>query len=281
QDRARAAPRRRARGQLPDAGLRRGGEAVDRQARRRRRGRAHRRRYVRTLDVCPHPHGHARHHRLARHALGPPRLAPRLLEEPPHHRDESRHDPRASAGARPRRGRTSHPGDRPGICAEGRAGGRAAHPRPQEQGQSPPRPVTLAGLLERATLRQPRAGAVVDGATRLTYAELDTRTASVGRGLSALGVGRGDRVLLVLKNRAEHVLAYWALQRIAAVATPVNFRLAAGELAYLLADSGARVVVFEAATAAAVLPAVRGHRARSLVEVVPAGEKGDIIPPLA
>jgi 2-furoate---CoA ligase len=127
--------------------------------------------------------------------------------------------------------------------------------------------VTLAGLLERATLRQPRAEAVVDGATRLTYAELDAQTASIAHGLSALGVGRGDRVLLVLKNRLEHVLVYWALQRIAAVATPVNFRLAAGELGYLLADSGARVVVFEAATAAPVLEAVRGHGGVSLVYV--------------
>jgi len=136
--------------------------------------------------------------------------------------------------------------------------------------------VTLAGLLERATLRQPRAEAVVDGATRLTYAELDTRTASIGHGLGALGVGRGDRVLLVLENRVEHVLAYWALQRIAAVATPVNFRLTAGEMAYLLADSGARVVVFEAATAAAVLEAVRGQRDVSLVYVGDAAPSGAV-----
>ena len=73
--------------------------------------------------------------------------------------------------------------------------------------------MTLAGLLERATLRRPRAEAVVDGATRLTYAELDARTAALSRRLGGLGVGRGDRVLLVLKNRVEHVLAYWALQR--------------------------------------------------------------------
>ena len=119
--------------------------------------------------------------------------------------------------------------------------------------------MTLAGLLERATLRQPRAEAVVDGAARLTYDELDARTAALGGGLADLGVGRGDRVLLVLKNRVEHVLAYWALQRIAAVATPVNFRLAAGEIDYLLADSGARMVIFEAATAAPVLEAVRGR----------------------
>src|SRR5262249_24724496 len=51
------------------------------------------------------------------------------------------------------------------------------------------------------------------------------------------------------------VLAYWALQGIAGVAVPVNFRLAARELAYVLEDSGARVAVFEPATAAAGLGA--------------------------
>src|SRR5436309_2870867 len=271
-ERVRAAARRRARGQLPHARLRRRGEAVDRQARRGRRRRAHRRRHVRTLDVRADSDGHARHHRLPRHALGAPRPAPRLLEEPPYRRDE----PRAPAGPRPRRGRTSRARHRPGVCAEGHACRRAARARSQEQGQSPPRPVTLAGLLERATLRQPRAEALVDGAARLTYDELDARTAALGGGLADLGVGRGDRVLLVLKNRVEHVLAYWALQRIAAVATPVNFRLAAGEIDYLLADSGARLVIFEAATAAPVLEAVRGRGNVTLVYVGAAEPPGAV-----
>jgi 2-furoate---CoA ligase len=119
--------------------------------------------------------------------------------------------------------------------------------------------VTLADLLQRAALRHPGAEAVVDGPVRLTYAELDRRTAALGWGLARLGVGRGDRVLLVLRNRVEHVLAWWALQRIAAVAVPVNVRLAPAELAYVLQDSGARVVVFEEASAAAVREAARGR----------------------
>jgi len=134
----------------------------------------------------------------------------------------------------------------------------------------------LAGLLERAALRRPRAEAVIDGATRLTYAELDDQSAALGRGFSGLGVGRGDRVLIVLKNRVEHVLTYWALQRIAAVATPVNFRLAAGELAYLLRDSGARVVLFESATAPSVLEAARRHRDVTLVFVGDAEPAGTV-----
>jgi len=136
--------------------------------------------------------------------------------------------------------------------------------------------VTLAGLLERAALRRPRAEAVIDGATRLTYAELDDQSTALGRGFSGLGVGRGDRVLIVLKNRVEHVLTYWALQRIAAVATPVNFRLAAGELAYLLRDSGARVVLFESATAPSVLEAARRHRDVTLVFVGDAEPAGTV-----
>ena len=86
--------------------------------------------------------------------------------------------------------------------------------------------MTLAGLLDRAALRRPDADAVVDGARRLGYAELDARAGAVARGLARLGVGSGDRVLIALKNRLEHVLTYWALQRLGGVPTPVNFRFA-------------------------------------------------------
>lgn len=122
--------------------------------------------------------------------------------------------------------------------------------------------MTLADLLERAVLRRPQAEAVVDGTMRLTYADLDRHSAAVARGLAALGVGRRDRVLIALRNRVEHVLTYWACQRLAAVAVPVNFRLAAGEMAYLLDDSGAGVVLFEPTTAAAVLEASAGRDVR-------------------
>ncbi len=122
--------------------------------------------------------------------------------------------------------------------------------------------MTLARLLDRAALRRPEATAVVDGVERLTYAELSTRAHALGRGLAALGVARGDRVLITLKNRIEHVLAYWALQAIGGVPVPVNFRLAGGELRYVLGDSEARVLLFEPATAPAVLEATERWRGR-------------------
>jgi 2-furoate---CoA ligase len=136
--------------------------------------------------------------------------------------------------------------------------------------------LTLGALLERAALRRPEAEAVVDGARRLTYAELWTRAHSLGTGFRALGVSRGDRVLLVLRNRLEHVLAYWALQTIGGVPAPVNVRLAPGEIRYVLADSGARVVVAEPATAATVAEAAHGTGARLVALGAPTA--ADLLP---
>ena len=128
---------------------------------------------------------------------------------------------------------------------------------------------TLAQLLERAALRCPDADAVVDGPVRLTYGELHDHALTLGAALARLGVASGDRVLIALKNRWEHVLAYWALQTIGGAPAPVNFRLAARELRYVLDDCGARVALFEPATATAMLEAARDWRGR----LVFAGEK--------
>jgi 2-furoate---CoA ligase len=133
--------------------------------------------------------------------------------------------------------------------------------------------VTLARLLDRAARRHPEMPAVVDGAHRLTYADLASEAAVLGGGLARLGVAKGDRVLIALKNRLEHVLAYWALQTIGGVPTPVNFRLAARELSYVIEDCGARVALFEPATASAMLEATHGWQGRLIAvgEEAPAG----------
>ena len=128
--------------------------------------------------------------------------------------------------------------------------------------------MTLARLMELAAARQPAAEAVIDGARRLDYATLLAQAGRLGRALRRRGVGPGDRVLIALRNRLEHVLAYWALQLIAAVPTPVSFRAAAGEMRYMLEDCGARLVLFEADTA----PAVSAAAGRGLPLIFVGGE---------
>jgi 2-furoate---CoA ligase len=135
--------------------------------------------------------------------------------------------------------------------------------------------LTLAALLERAALRRPHAEAVVDGDRRLTYAELAARCRALAEGFRTLGVARRDRVVIVLRNRLEHVLAYWALQTLGGVPVPVNFRLAAGELRYVLHDSGARVALCETSTAAALAEAADGTALR-MVAVGEGGPRGAV-----
>jgi 2-furoate---CoA ligase len=134
--------------------------------------------------------------------------------------------------------------------------------------------VTLARLLELAALRRPDAEAVVDAGRRLTYAELHGRATALGLAFRDFGVARGDRVLIALRNRLEHVLAYWALQTIAAVPTPVNFRLSPAEMRYVLEDSGARLILFEPDTVSAVRWAADGRDVRLVfvgTDAAPAG----------
>ncbi len=77
----------------------------------------------------------------------------------------------------------------------------------------------------------------------LTYAELDERARRFAAFLAARGVGRGERVAILLPNLPEVALAYFGAIAAGAVAVPVNYRLSAPEVAYVLEDSGAAALV--------------------------------------
>ena len=96
-----------------------------------------------------------------------------------------------------------------------------------------------------AAERTPYADAVIDGGARLDYRSLQRVAATLAAGLSTLGVERGDRVAIVLKNRREAVELYWACQWLGAVFVPLSWRVAPADVAYCVADAGARLVVFE------------------------------------
>ncbi|MBO3677983.1 acyl-CoA synthetase [Streptomyces sp. NEAU-YJ-81] len=97
----------------------------------------------------------------------------------------------------------------------------------------------IADLLARTAARLPAKTAVVDGALRQTYAELDAVVSRTAGALAARGVAKGDRVVLLARNSHGFVVAYFALARLGAVSVPVNFMLTAPEVAYVLDHSGA------------------------------------------
>ncbi len=75
-----------------------------------------------------------------------------------------------------------------------------------------------------------------------TWQELQDRVERLAAALAARGVAAGDRVAMLMGNRPEYVEALLAANRLGAIGVPVNFRLAAGEIAYILENSGAKVL---------------------------------------
>ncbi len=92
----------------------------------------------------------------------------------------------------------------------------------------------------------PNKVAVVSGGRRLTFAEVDRDIDRLAAGLRARGIGRGAAVALALENRSEFLIAQAACHRVGAAAVSVSWRSTSDEIAYVLADSGARAIFFEA-----------------------------------
>ena len=94
----------------------------------------------------------------------------------------------------------------------------------------------------------------------ISWARLHQRVQRLAAALACRGVSQGDRIAILMTNRPEFVEAVLAANAAGAIAVPVNFRLAPAEAAYVLADSGARLVVTDAllaplaAAASASLP---------------------------
>ncbi|WP_326564154.1 SDR family NAD(P)-dependent oxidoreductase [Micromonospora peucetia] len=101
----------------------------------------------------------------------------------------------------------------------------------------------LPDLIEAHATRLGNKAAFRDDHRAVGYADLAARTRRLAGHLAASGVGRGDRVAFCLGNRVETVETWLAVTRAAAVGVPVNPHSTDAELAHLLDDSGAVLVV--------------------------------------
>ncbi len=99
------------------------------------------------------------------------------------------------------------------------------------------------GVLEHHALRAPDAPLAVFAGETVTYGEMTTRSAALAAGFRERGVGPGDVVALLSYNCPEFLETIFAANCLGAIAMPVNWRLAAPELRYILDHSGARALV--------------------------------------
>ena len=85
--------------------------------------------------------------------------------------------------------------------------------------------------------------ALIQDGEELTYAALEHRSNQIANGLASLGVGFGDRVALIAENTIDQALVYVAASKLGAVTVPLNYRLSPPELAYIIQDAKAKVVM--------------------------------------
>jgi fatty-acyl-CoA synthase len=100
----------------------------------------------------------------------------------------------------------------------------------------------FAVLAHHADRRPGKAVTVFEG-TVTTYGEMAARATALAGGLSARAVGPGDVVAVLSYNRPEFLEAIFAANYLGAIAMPINWRLAAPEVRYILEHSGARALV--------------------------------------
>src|SRR4051794_12560804 len=104
--------------------------------------------------------------------------------------------------------------------------------------------LSLATVLAESARRTPDRPALVEGASRVSYADLWRQARQHAAALQGKGIGPGDRVALVAPNVADFVRAYYGILAAGGVVVPVPTLLNAQEAAYLIGHSGARSVAY-------------------------------------
>ena len=106
-------------------------------------------------------------------------------------------------------------------------------------------PLTPLRCLRYAEEQFPNKTAIVCDDQRITYKQFALRAGRLGGGLRDLGVKPGDRVAFLSSNCHRLLEAYYGALEAGAVLLPLNIRLAAQELAYILNDAEVKVLFFE------------------------------------
>ena len=104
--------------------------------------------------------------------------------------------------------------------------------------------------LARHALMQPDATALRFLGQTTTWGDWTERVTALAGALSRRGVTFGDRVMILMLNRTEFVESVLAVNLLGAIAVPVNFRMTPSEIAFLVGDCEARVIVTEPVLAA-------------------------------
>ena len=127
-------------------------------------------------------------------------------------------------------------------------------------------PLTIGDFLSRGAAVYGHRTAVFDepgvagSLGALTYRELESRARGMALALDALGVDHGERVALVSPNAAKFLISYFGVSAYGRVLVPVNYRLNAEEISYIVQHSGSSVLLVDPESAEALRDVGAKHK---------------------
>src|SRR5437868_10806725 len=146
--------------------------------------------------------------------------------------------------------------------------------RRRKTGQTKRQMINLSSFIAFHARRTPDRTALKYRGEDISYADFDGRIRKTAGWLAARGIGRGDVVAALMKNSAAFLELVFAASHIGAVFLPINYRLSADEVGYIVGNSGARLLIADeelasiAAGGAPVVPLDDGAQA-SITHIAP------------
>lgn len=108
--------------------------------------------------------------------------------------------------------------------------------------------MNLVRMFEYAVERTPDAIAIMDDQSKYSYEEVKIMVNKVAASLYRLGIKKGDRIAILLRNRMEGIVLFWATQKIGAVFSPINIKKSTDTIHYCINDLDVKMIVFETST---------------------------------
>lgn len=105
--------------------------------------------------------------------------------------------------------------------------------------------MNIARSIEHGRRNHPDRPALIFEGSEISYAALDDAANSVARALRDRGIGRGDRVALLMPNVPEFAYAYYGALKLGAIVVSINTSLIADEIEFIVKDSGAAILLSE------------------------------------
>ena len=106
--------------------------------------------------------------------------------------------------------------------------------------------MNIGWWVERWSQLHPEKAAIIFDGLGISYSELHRRVNHTACWLQSMGIQKGDRVAVMMRNCPEFVEVFLACARLGAIFVPINFRLTARELAHIVGNAEPRIFIFDA-----------------------------------